>query len=168
MNFILKKICLFILITFSSFSCKDIVFKNQELLVYYENAGKIYYYMESEELKDADVITFQILSGKVTTCTQSAYAKDKKNVYYRNKMILEADPDSFEIIGSNYSKDKDNIYYKGEKIKKADVTKETVEIRNGMCTNWDDSFCLLNGRKKFYKDREIKSWEDLHKKGFQF
>ena len=118
--------------------------------------------MESEELKDADVITFEILSGRVTTCTQSAYAKDKKNV------ILDADPDSFEIIGSNYSKDKNNIYYKGEKIKKADVTKETVEIRNGMCTNWDDSFCLLNGRKKFYKDREIKSWEDLHKKGFQF
>ena len=118
--------------------------------------------MESEELKDADVITFEILSGRVTTCTQSAYAKDKKNV------ILDADPDSFEIIGSNYSKDKNNIYYKGEKIKKADVTKKTVEVRNGMCTNWDDSFCLLNGRKKFYKDREIKSWEDLHKKGFQF
>ena len=118
--------------------------------------------MESEELKDADVITFEILSGRVTTCTQSAYAKDKKNV------ILDADPDSFEIIGSNYSKDKNNIYYKGEKIKKADVTKETVEIRNGMCTNWDDSFCLLNGRKNFYKNREIKSWEDLHKKGFQF
>ena len=117
------------MITFSSFSCKDIVFKNQELLVYYENSGKIYYYMESEELKDADVITFEILSGRVTTCTQSAYAKDKKNV------ILDADPDSFEIIGSNYSKDKNNIYYKGEKIKKADVTKETVEIRNGMCTN---------------------------------
>mgnify|MGYP003492158821 FL=1 len=36
--------------------------------------------MESEELKDADVITFEILSGRVTTCTQSAYAKDKKNV----------------------------------------------------------------------------------------
>mgnify|MGYP003512765552 CR=1 FL=1 len=59
-------------------------------------------------------------------------------------------------------------FFKGEKIKKADVTKKTVEVRNGMCTNWDDSFCLLNGRKKFYKDREIKSWEDLHKKGFQF
>ena len=87
MVFILKRICLFILITFLSFSCKDIIFKNQELLVYYEKEEKIYYYMESEELKNADVTTFEILAGRASTCTQSAYAKDKRSVYYRNKMI---------------------------------------------------------------------------------
>lgn len=43
-----------------------------------------------------------------------SYSKDKNHVYYKDKLIPEADPETFEILSTRYAKDKNHIYEAGE------------------------------------------------------
>lgn len=44
------------------------------------------------------------------------YSKDKKNVYYGDKIIKDADPATFEIITYRYAKDKKRVYKYGKEL----------------------------------------------------
>ncbi|MFE4712354.1 DKNYY domain-containing protein [Paenibacillus sp. NPDC056722] len=69
-------------------------------------------YFKSEEVKGSDPETFQIISGK----GRYRYAKDKNNVYiyvsddWSLNKVINADPDSFEVLEFPYSKDKNDAY----------------------------------------------------------
>jgi len=57
------------------------------------------------------------------------YLKDKRSVYTLNRVIEEADPETFEVVtrySERYSKDASNIFYNGIRVKGVD--KETHEI----------------------------------------
>ncbi|MBF0986302.1 MAG: DKNYY domain-containing protein, partial [Clostridiales bacterium] len=57
------------------------------------------------------------------------YAKDKKNVYYKENVLNEADPKSFKSlskISSGLGKDKNNLYFFEDKVNNIDV--KTLEI----------------------------------------
>ena len=115
----IMKIFLFFILSFFSFSCKDYDFKNIKVYNIYND--KVFHYLEEDELKDVDINTFEILSGRLSSCEYASYAKDKSHVYFRNMLIKDVDVETFEIIDSNYSKDKNHIYFRGEVLKKANV-----------------------------------------------
>lgn len=56
--------------------------------------------------KIVDVATFKFIG--------ESYSKDKQHVYYKDKLIPDADPETFEIISSQYAKDKNHIYEAGK------------------------------------------------------
>ncbi len=69
-------------------------------------------------IQEADLATFQVLN------IRSSYAKDKNNVYCFEKIIPNADPVTFQVVGDgrkSYTKDKNNIYFVCDIIEGADV-----------------------------------------------
>ena len=101
----MKKLLLFFLIAFSSFSS-------------YEIEGKTVYY-DGKTVINADSATFVIIER------DADYGKDKNHVYYAGKEIKGADPRYFDYISygtteSLYFKDKKKIYFSGKEIKDAD------------------------------------------------
>jgi hypothetical protein len=91
------------------------------------NAYVQFYYLHSNRSKeeytifDIDSETFEILDGK------GEYSKDKKNVYYRAKVLEGADPETFELLeygtedysSAYYTKDKDHVFCSKEIFKDA-------------------------------------------------
>lgn len=65
----------------------------------------------------ADAGTFQILGDE-------DYAKDSRRVFYRGRVIKDADPSTFEILldttYANYAKDKTHVYLEGYPVFGAD------------------------------------------------
>lgn len=111
---------------------------------YYKKNGKIIFSCmevfntcEAGEVIGADVETFKPIVNNLKCQTGfhdcinvygplSAFARDKKNVYRRGRIISGADPDSFTITNVVYSKDKNNIFYGNSPILGADV--ESFEL----------------------------------------
>lgn len=152
----IMKIFLFMILSIFSFSCKDYDFKNIKVYNIYGN--QVFHVWESEPLEDVDVGSFEILYGRLSSCDYSTYAKDKNKVYYRNFMIENADVNSFEIIDSSYSKDKNHIYYEGKVLEKSNVNLKTESYRLYICSSLGEAVCLINGKKKFYKDQIVKDF----------
>jgi hypothetical protein len=56
------------------------------------------------------------------------YYADKNNVYFKDKIIESADPETFQYIGNGRAKDKNNVYFKDKIIESAEVEKyDTIE-----------------------------------------
>ena len=64
-----------------------------------------------------------IVNGKIS--------KDKNHVYYENRTLGDADPDTFEALNEDYAKDKNNVYNYGEIIEGANPVNCTVENLDG-------------------------------------
>lgn len=74
-----------------------------------------------QRIYGADPETFQSIAAY--------YSKDKNNVYYQNKAVGGADPESFIVYnshGTDYAIDKDYAYCSGEKLSGSDAT--TFEV----------------------------------------
>lgn len=95
-------------------------------------------------LKDIDVESFKVLAG-------TEYAKDKNFVYYptgvfcvdytdcgvcyyKDVIVENANPESFQLIEKDYSKDDQHIYFRGELLSGAD----------------ESSFKVIDGPAFFY------------------
>ena len=78
---------------------------------YIKEKNKIYFIdtMEDSEkkevLKNIDFRTFKIFEEN------DNFAKDKDNVYYKNKKLENVDVNSFQIENPFIVKDKDNVFY---------------------------------------------------------
>ncbi len=55
-------------------------------------------------IKGADPKTFQV-------CSNSDWAKDKNHAYYKDNIIFDADPKTFESIDELYGKDSKHVFY---------------------------------------------------------
>lgn len=66
-------------------------------------------YMDDKKVKDADVITFEVLAEN--------YGRDSKHVYYKGKIVPNADPASYKVypfdMGNADSEDAKNKYHEG-------------------------------------------------------
>lgn len=80
----------------------------------YEKRGDSIYFA-CKKMEEVNIETFQIL-------TPFLYAKDKKNVYYKDDILIGADTESIEIVAryNGYIKDKDHVYYEGKLVNGAD------------------------------------------------
>ena len=78
---------------------------------YFKEKNKIYFIdtiedsEKKEVVKNIDFRTFKIFEEN------DNFAKDKDNVYYKNKKLENVDADSFQIENSFIAKDKDNVFY---------------------------------------------------------
>ncbi len=104
--------------------------------------GQVFY--GSNVITGADVKSFYVLDGDVSSgyrgslsCDWSIYcpyAKDTMNVYFKGKIVQNADPKTFTLLGygvnkgkdmstaqPNYGKDLENAYYKGNLIPRSDA-----------------------------------------------
>ena len=82
--------------------------------------GEVYYI--NRKIEGADAKTFEVFED-------DEYAKDKKNIYYGDKVLNEADPKSFKSlskISSGLGKDKNNLYFFKDKVNNIDI--KTLEI----------------------------------------
>lgn len=52
---------------------------------------------------------------------QYPYSKDKNNVYYYSIKLENVNSNTFKLLGAGYSRDKNNIYYKFTKLKDVDI-----------------------------------------------
>jgi hypothetical protein len=87
-------------------------------------------YFKSEKVEGSDPDTFQIISDK----GRYRYAKDKNNVYIYARddwslyKVINADPNSFEVLEFPYSKDKNDAYCGNLPLYVDDVSKfEVIE-----------------------------------------
>lgn len=58
------------------------------------------------KIEGADVNTFFVYPD-------SLYSKDKNNVYFRDRVVRKANPETFEIISPQFQKDNEHVWYMG-------------------------------------------------------
>lgn len=100
-------------------------------------------YFKSEKVEGSDPETFQIISGK----GRYRYAKDNNNIYIYTRdggslyKVINADPNSFEILEFPYSKDKNDAYCGNLPLYVDDVSKfEIIEGTGFAMMSSVDSF----------------------------
>lgn len=101
--------------------------------------GEVYYI--NRKIEGADAKTFEVFED-------DKYAKDKKNIYYGDKVLNEADPKSFKSlskISSGLGKDKNSVYYIGKKI--AEVNPKNFKVLKDYIFT-DEKNVYLYGEKK--------------------
>lgn len=83
-------------------------------------------------LKDADPAFFKLMHD-----SRGGYfintGKDKRNVYFLERKIINADAESFRLLENNYARDETHIYYSGKLIEGADA--DTFKIANDIIYN---------------------------------
>ncbi len=95
--------------------------------------------VEIEAYKQADYPESFVVLG-------DDYAKDNDgNVYYWNKIIEEADFDTFEVLQYDYAIDKNNVYFKKELIVGADP--KTFQVLDYPYAKDDDSVYFIHGSR---------------------
>ena len=147
----MKKIILFLLIAISitTFACRGITNPKNP---YFINGNKVYYSYKGEEVKDADINTFENISYSTESCNYRDYGKDNKNVYFKNSKVEGADPESFAMLKQGYYKDKRYVYFYGKRLEGSDSRKEIIFIegnKDNDCVPWGDGGCIVNNGNKY-------------------
>ena len=75
---------------------------NDEMTRYWTDGENAFF--KNSEIKKVDVESF------VQYPSYIGYAKDKNNVYIKEKIFKEADVDTFEVLNYAYAKDKINVW----------------------------------------------------------
>lgn len=96
---------------------------------YFKQARKIFYihYKGYEvQLEDPDIesfVVFQKSEDNLSYDNTDNYARDKDKVYYQGRILINANPNTFEIIDgvNNYSKDESLVYYDDKLINDTDI-----------------------------------------------
>jgi len=105
-------------------------------------------YMESKMLKDADAATFMIVPHDENSLDEFNYTKDKKNAFWKDKMLGELDISAFKALGLGYATDGKHIFYHAGIVKNADpVTFKVYENGNGDADAEDAKNKYLEGAK---------------------
>lgn len=131
----------------------------------YEKRGdKVYYRFWSfgqggwneKVVENADLLTFSKIKSD-----GNLYAKDKFNVYYENKIIAGADPNTFKHLERGYAIDKNRAYYFNDSI--ANSSSREFEVidgyyskdwRNVFYTNKSLDVCSVKDFNFVYNDED--------------
>lgn len=134
--------------SFKKVDDSDYYFKDKNS-IYYEDSGNLH------KIENADLKTFKDLDYN--------FAKDKNNIYYKNKKLDGIDAASFEKIGGNYYKDDKNLYYFGEnefkKIDGSDPNSFEYDNENYTFIAKDKNNVYFDGEK--VKGIDVKSAEGI-------
>ena len=112
-------------------------------------------------INKADPKTFVVVEN--TDPWPTAFAYDKNHVYFENRIIEDANPKTFEVMGCGYSRDTNNVYRYSNKIRKADP--ETFTVMKTANFAYDKNYLHFVGKKLKidYKSFEV----NLDKKIYQ-
>ncbi|ERK55237.1 DKNYY domain-containing protein [Leptotrichia sp. oral taxon 879] len=96
--------------SFKKIDDSDYYFKDKNS-IYYEDSGNLH------KIENVDLKTFKDLDYN--------FAKDKNNIYYKNKKLNGIDAKTFEKISSNIVKDKNGLYF----LEDIEKENENIEIK---------------------------------------
>ena len=130
-------------------------------------AGTVAY--AKELIKEADAATFEVLKNPYYGFTQmvnkrpdyifsdtyTAYAKDKKNVYYQGKCIKGVTPATIKLVDPLHIKTTQQVFFENTLIANADA--QTFNTLNGG---------YARDKYRYYKDGKEISSEDNQLKEF--
>ncbi len=106
----ISKIIIIVLVLISLISCgMRPIDKNKSNSYYRTKTGKIVYSMNGNWIETG---TYKVLGvdKKTFSVINENYAKDKNNVYYKDKKINNVDVKTFEAILEDYGKDKEHVF----------------------------------------------------------
>lgn len=110
---------------------------------YYQGSAfrhsKVAVYFRYERLTDADVNSFEVLTGE--------YAQDKSHIFYQQKILEGADQRSFVSLTSGWAKDQNHAYYRGAAIELADPQTLSVDKIN--------SDYAVDSKQVYYRGKSI-------------
>lgn len=102
--------------------CESKIEKNENYSCYKFTEKNIIYYKTNETgdfseiiLKDANPQNFSVIQNnnpKNTCLNADIWGKDKMNVYFKEKKLKGADPQTFKVLGYSYSADYNKVYFK--------------------------------------------------------
>lgn len=137
------------------FSCTNKINRKIGSCYLHEN-DKIKYLQKNETgkidtlvLKDANAVFFELIHDEMPgdVCVNGhIWAKDKLNVWYKNKMLPGADPKTFTVLENGYSLDKEHVYYYDNIIVSADI--ESFEVLSYFFAK-DKDMILFQGKEVF-------------------
>ena len=96
-------------------------------VVYDEGSGR-----KVMPLNGADMASFVPINGE--------YARDDRNVYWKDSVIPGADPSSFVCLGGGYAKDQHKVFKNAQEIKQADP--ESFKLLGGLWSRDQKDFYL--------------------------
>ena len=128
---------------------------------YYIDGEKVYF-TPNNEIKGADIKTFELYIGW--------FAKDKNCCYFQGSVFKSADVGTFEVLNWAFAKDKNNVYTNNGILKNADTktfevmgdgyNKLSWIIPGGYGKDSEHIFCYVYGTKTIIlKDADIKTFE---------
>lgn len=115
------------------------------------------YKFEVDTIDKADPHSFTVLD--------ELWGKDTEHVFYGTQVVAEADPETFQVLGTDdgdypkmlYAKDRNHVYYFGKRVEGADPASfETVGNITLAAGNFGEDI------HSAYKDGEVLSKQDLH------
>ena len=144
----MKKIILFfIFISTLNFSCRGLITPKSSYTI---ESKKVYY--RNLEVVGANSASFKNISFIKDSCEYRDYAKDKNYVYYKEKRVEDADPNTFTMVDQGYYKDKKYLYFAGKRLEGSDSSKKTEIVKDNKitdCIPWGDGGCVLNNGKMY-------------------
>lgn len=117
-------------------------------------------------IENTDSKTFEKIDSDI-----DLYGKDKLNVYFKNKIISGADPNTFKYIQEGYAVDKNRAYYYNDSIESS--SPKNFEIIDGYFSkdfkdvyyeNKPLNVCSVKNFEFLFKD-EKNSWHQWSKDG---
>ncbi len=91
-------------------------------LKYYTDKDKVYFVDTEKNVGDEDFLyVFDAFTESFEVLPYKYYSRDNFNIYYKNRIIENADMLTFNPEGKDYAKDKANIFFKNKKLKGADI-----------------------------------------------
>ena len=119
-----------------------------------------YVFLYGNVIAEADPYTFAAVKPPVNDLEEAVasnqtpvYWRDAHNVYYRGKIVENADSKSFIHFSGNYAKDASHVYYLGNVLKEADPDKFRFIKQNSIATDGSNLF-IYNRRSKTTVDLE--------------
>jgi len=128
---------------------------------YSEIEGKICYTQATGEkvaLKEANPKTVLVIGNKTpgyTCLNKDIWLKDEMNVYYKGKLLIGADVNTFKVLSLGFSKDKNHVFFQGKKLKNTNA--ESFRTLTG--------FFAKDKKQVYYKDKVISRILDVE--GFE-
>ena len=153
----MTKLILFIIVCLCFSACSfnsDYTIENGNVYFRKPNFKDFQYKKYSRKIENADAKTFKILKD-------GYYAKDNKTVFYEEKSINEADPNTFEVLSDIIGKDKNSGFFEEKKIPNSD----------GQTFQKIESLYSKDKNNVYYSDKKIvgadaKSFEIVDKKTY--
>ncbi|MCF6366741.1 MAG: DKNYY domain-containing protein [Bacteroidales bacterium] len=116
-------------------------------LKYYKDKRNVYCIDTEKNIGEPDFLNvFDAFTESFTILNEKYYSKDNFNIYYKNKVIENADRNTFSAFGKNYSKDNSKIFFKNKIIYGAEYNSFQL-IDNDTIDAIDSLSCYLLGKR---------------------
>ena len=134
-----------------SFRCYDLDLSGQlSSLKYYTDKKNVYFTDTDKNAGEEDFLyVFDAFTESFEVLAEKYYSKDNFNIYYKNKIIENADAASFETLGLSYAQDRQYIYFENKRLAGAD--KNTFRVFKE-----DSDFDARDAQNYYLKGKKVR------------